>query len=144
YAGESGALNESWSDVMGSVVKQWSLKQDVTQADWLIGAGIINPKYGKALRSLSAPGTAWSGDDQPADMTNFDPNRDVHTNSGIPNRAFYLAATAIGGNSWDKAARIWFRALSHLDYHATFVRAAQATIDAATGLYGAGGPEATA
>ena len=52
YAGQSGALNESISDVFGSVVKQWTRKQTVEQADWLIGAGIMAPAVGKALRSM--------------------------------------------------------------------------------------------
>jgi Zn-dependent metalloprotease len=38
-------------------------------------------------------------------------NGGVHTNSGIPNHAFYLAATKLGGNAWDTAGHIWFEAL---------------------------------
>lgn len=136
YVDESGALNESWSDVMGSVVKQWALNQDVKSADWLIGAGLMNQKYGKALRSMKDPGTAWSHDDQPRDMDGYVQGGDVHTNSGIPNRAFFLAADAIGGHSWEKAGRIWYRALALLDAEATFQRAAQATIEAAGMLFG--------
>jgi Zn-dependent metalloprotease len=144
YVDQSGALNESWSDVFGSVVKQWKNKQDVKSADWLIGAGILNPKYGKALRSMKDPGTAWSQDDQPADMKHYVEGGDVHTNSGIPNRAFYLAADGIGGNSWDKSGRIWYKGLSLLTAQATFKDAAQATIEAAATLYGASGAEAKA
>jgi Zn-dependent metalloprotease len=144
YADESGALNESWSDVFGSVVKQWSLKQDVKSADWLIGAGIMNPKYGKALRSMKDPGTAWIQDDQPKDMGGYVDGGDVHTNSGIPNRAFYLAASAIGGHSWDKAGRIWYRALSLLNSEASFKDAAHATVEAATLLFSATGAEVKA
>jgi Zn-dependent metalloprotease len=137
YIDQSGALNESWSDVFGSVIKQWSHKQDVNSADWLIGAGLMKAKFGKALRSMKAPGTAWSLDDQPKDMTGYVDGGDVHTNSGIPNRAFYLAAQALGGNSWDKAGRIWYRALALLHPQATFAEAARATEQAATLLYGA-------
>jgi Zn-dependent metalloprotease len=144
YVDESGALNESWSDVFGSVVKQWTLKQDAKAADWLIGAGIMNPKYGIALRSMKNPGTAWSGDDQPGDMSGFVEGGDVHTNSGIPNHAFQLAAEAIGGYSWDKAGRIWYRALSSLTPQSNFKEAARATIDAASLLFTPTGAETNA
>src|SRR5262249_39066736 len=66
YQGQSGALNESVSDVFGSMVKQYSAnpKQTYDKADWLIGEGIFMPSvHGKALRSMSAPGTAY---DDPA------------------------------------------------------------------------------
>src|SRR6476620_1598233 len=69
YEDQSGALNESISDVFGIVVKQWTLNQTVTAADWLIGAGILAPSAGKALRSMKDPGNpavTWEGDDQPA------------------------------------------------------------------------------
>ena len=60
YQGQSGALNESMSDVFGSLVKQMSLGQTADQADWLIGAGLFMPGiHGVALRSMSNPGTAY-------------------------------------------------------------------------------------
>jgi Zn-dependent metalloprotease len=143
YENQSGALNESISDVFGSVVKQWKNNQSVTEADWLIGAGILAPAEGKALRSMKDPGDTsitWSGDDQPKDMSGYVDGGDVHTNSGIPNHAFYLAATNLGGYSWDKAAKIWYRALPLLSSTATFAEAAQATIHAVT-LLGLGSAE---
>ena len=147
YDGQSGALNESMSDVFGSVVKQWHLKQSAEQADWLIGAGIMTPAVGKALRSMADPGNAaltWSGDDQPGTMAGYVEGGDVHTNSGIPNHAFYLAATKLGGNSWDKAGPIWYQALSLLHPDATFVDAAHATVKAAEIRHGVGSAEAAA
>jgi Zn-dependent metalloprotease len=144
YMNQSGALNESWSDVFGSIVKQWSLQQNVKQADWLIGAGLLKLRYGKALRSLKAPGTAWIEDDQPSTMDGYVTAGDVHTNSGIPNKAFYLAADAIGGNAWDRAGPIWYRALPLLGPHASFVDAAHATVQAASALYGETGTEVKA
>ena len=144
YVDEPGALNESWSDVFGSLTKQWTLKQTAKTADWLIGAGIIKPKLGTALRSMKQPGSAWQGDDQPGDMSGYVDGGDVHTNSGIPNRAFFLTADAIGGNAWEKSGRIWYRALAFLNAHATFKDAAHATVQAATLLYGAGGTEVQA
>lgn len=144
YEDQSGALNESISDVFGSVVKQWTLKQSVEQANWLIGAGIMAPAVGKALRSMADPGNkelTWSGDDQPKNMSGYVENGDVHTNSGIPNHAFYAAAIALKGNAWDKAAPIWYKALSLLTPNATFADMAKATSDAAALLYGANSAE---
>ncbi|MGV7209870.1 M4 family metallopeptidase [Oxalobacteraceae bacterium A2-2] len=144
YEDQSGALNESISDVFGSVVKQWRLKQSVEQADWLIGAGIMAPAVGKALRSMADPGNTaltWSGDDQPKTMAGYVEGGDVHTNSGIPNHAFYAAAIALKGNSWDKAAPIWYKALPLVTSTATFAEFAQATSDAAALLYGANSAE---
>src|SRR5712692_7536062 len=115
YQGQSGALNESVSDVFGSMVKQYSAnpKQNAGNADWLIGAGIFMPNIkGKALRSMSDPGSAYDDptlgkDPQPGTMAGYvetdQDNGGVHINSGIPNHAFYLAATKLGGYSWDKA-----------------------------------------
>jgi Zn-dependent metalloprotease len=116
YLGQSGALNESVSDVFGSLIKQYVLKQTADKADWLIGEGLLTFK-GQALRSMKAPGTAYDNDmlgkdPQPADMAHYvrtgQDNGGVHINSGIPNRAFYLAATAIGGNAWEKTGQIWY------------------------------------
>ena len=155
YENESGALNESVSDVFGSVVKQWHLKQTADQADWLIGAEIFTPAIaGDALRSLKAPGTAYDDpqlgkDPQPATMSDYvhlpntaeDDNGGVHTNSGIPNHAFFLVATKIGGNSWEAPAKIWYRALLASTATTGFQAFADNTHDAAGWLYGAGGAE---
>src|ERR1051325_9093022 len=76
YHGQSGALNESISDVFGSLVKQYSLKQTADKADWLIGAGLLAKGIqGVALRSMKAPGTAYDDpnlrrDPQPDHMKN--------------------------------------------------------------------------
>jgi Zn-dependent metalloprotease len=144
YADQSGALNESISDVFGSLVKQWALKQSVEQADWLIGAGIMAPAVGKALRSMADPGNTeltWSGDDQPKTMAGYVEDGDVHTNSGIPNHAFYAAAIALKGNAWDKAGPIWYKALSLLTPNATFADMAKATSESAALLYGTNSAE---
>ena len=111
YVAQSGALNESVSDVFGTLVKQLHNGETADQADWLIGAGLFTDKVnGVALRSMKAPGTAYDDpnlgkDPQPADMDGYQDlphdtehdNGGVHTNSGIPNRAFALAATRSGG-----------------------------------------------
>ena len=148
YRGQPGALNESWSDVFGELIEQWSEHKDAfgtvdaaKGADWLIGEDVFTPgTAGDALRSMSRPGTAYKGDPQPADMAHYkrmsDDNGGVHVNSGIPNRAAYETAVRIGS---EKLAKIWYTALSkHLTANATFVDAARATVLSATELYGSG------
>jgi len=145
YRGQSGALNESVADVFGALVQQHSRNQSVDEATWLIGEGIFTDQVeGNALRSMKAPGTAYDDDvlgkdPQPDHMNNFidtrDDNGGVHLNSGIPNRAFYLVASAIGGNAWDRAGRIWYDTLTSgtLSPTATFADFAAATIEHAGG-----------
>lgn len=155
YQGQPGALNESFSDVFGSLIKQYKLKQTADQADWLIGQGLLTPKVsGVALRSMKEPGTAYNDrvlgkDPQPGHMkdiyTGTADNGGVHINSGIPNRAFYLTATAIGGYAWEKAGRIWYVALcDRLRSRANFKTMAQTTISVANELYGLNGTESKA
>jgi Zn-dependent metalloprotease len=154
YQDQPGALNESMSDVFGSLVKQHYLKQKADEADWLIGQGILAPGiHGEALRSMKAPGTAYDDpqlgkDPQPANMRNYvkidDDNGGVHINSGIPNHAFYLAATAIGGYAWEQAGLIWYKTLLRLVHDAQFQDAADATFNAAGELYGAGSSQQSA
>jgi Zn-dependent metalloprotease len=150
YSGQPGALNESISDVFGVLVKQYSKGQTADEADWLVGADLLAPGvHGVALRSMQAPGTAYDDpvlgkDDQPATMAGYvhatGDNGAVHTNSGIPNHAFYLAATAIGGRAWEVAGRIWYDALRDprlrptarfAGFAATTVRVAKSSYDEA-------------
>jgi Zn-dependent metalloprotease len=142
YEGQSGALNESISDVFGACIKQRHLGQDAASADWLVGEGIFLPGVnGRALRSMVDPGTAYDDpaigkDPQVGSMADYvdttDDNGGVHINSGIPNRAFALAARAIGGESWSGAGRIWYAALtSGLDKDSDFATFAAATVSAA-------------
>lgn len=153
YQGQSGALNESVSDVFGALVEQFALGQDTATASWLIGAGLFTEEVqGQALRSMKAPGTAYDDDvlgtdPQPDSMDGYidteDDNGGVHLNSGIPNRAFYLVADAIGGNAWEAPGQIWYDTLTGADLaaHATFAVFARATERAAVNRYGQGSPE---
>ncbi|WP_432010748.1 M4 family metallopeptidase [Streptomyces cucumeris] len=150
YFGQSGALNESMSDVFGSLVKQHVLGQTAGEADWLIGKGLLAERVtGVALRSMKAPGTAYDDDvlgkdPQPGTMDDFvhtsRDNGGVHINSGIPNHAFYLAATALGGNAWERAGQIWYDVLTGGDLasDAQFTDFAQLTVAAAQSRYGEG------
>ena len=153
YSGQSGALNESISDVFGSMIKQYALKQRVDQADWLIGAGLFTAKvHGRALRDMANPGQAYNDpllgkDPQPDHMDHYDPtledNGGVHINSGIPNRAFSLTATALGGYSWERAGHIWYETLCdpRLRHTAQFSDFAKLTLENAEKLYRYGSPE---
>lgn len=151
YHDQPGALNEHISDVFGSIVKQYSLNQPVKDADWLIGQGLFTSKvHGQALRSMKAPGTAYDDpvigkDPQPANMNDYvdtsDDNGGVHINSGIPNKAFYLVATSIGGFAWEKAGKIWYGVLTRLDKDADFQEMADRLFEVAGDLYGGGSQE---
>ncbi|HMK03053.1 MAG TPA: M4 family metallopeptidase [Ferruginibacter sp.] len=153
YENQSGALNESFSDVFGILIKQWVNKTSARKSDWLIGKNILIGK--NALRSMKAPGTAYKndpifGDDpQPAVMADFEhmPNTEdddyggVHYNSGISNHAFYITAFEINGNAWEKAGAIWYAALQDkqlLKKNANFKAAANATLKKARALFGQG------
>lgn len=116
YYGQPGALNEHFSDVFGTIIKQKYLQQDISEADWLIGDTVVSENFpGVALRSMKAPGTANEFDSQPDHMNNYytgsADNQGVHINSGIPNKAFYLSCIQLG---IDDCALIWFETLKSL------------------------------
>ena len=156
YQNESGALNESISDIFGALI-------DV--GDWKIGEDVYTPGTpGDALRYLDTPAIAGQ---QPDHMDNFvTPNASgsaldqacasaqnqdngcVHINSGIPNKAAYLMAAggthggitvaALAGGRTDMG-KIWYLAqTTYLTSSSTFLDAKKATEDAATALFGAG------
>lgn len=122
YEGQSGALNESVADVFAACLEQRLRGQTAAEADWLIGSDLFLPGVrARGLRDMAAPGTAYDDpalgrDPQPGHMDGYldttEDNGGVHLNSGIPNRAFQLAAVAIGGSSAEGAGRIWYAALT--------------------------------
>ena len=156
YQGQSGALNESVSDVFGALTEQHARDQTADEASWLIGAGVFTDAVeGEALRSLKAPGTAYDDDvlgkdPQPAHMRDFvvteDDNGGVHVNSGIPNHAFYLVANALGGRAWERAGLVWYRTLTggSLQPDTGFTAFAHATLAAAGAEYGEDAEETAA
>lgn len=81
--GESGSILEHVCDVMAVVIRG---------GGWTIGNVRIDPGKPQAVRSLSAPGTAWDNDDQVSHMRNFGKGDDRFKNSGILNKAAYLMA----------------------------------------------------
>ncbi|PVZ56738.1 M4 family metallopeptidase [Arthrobacter sp. H-02-3] len=153
YRNQAGALNESLSDVFGALVEQYAKQQSTAEASWLIGEGLFTDQVqGAALRSMKAPGTAYDDDvlgkdPQPDSMDSYvrtsADNGGVHINSGIPNRAFCLVATALGGNAWDAPAQIWYDTLTGgtLAPNATFGAFAKATVASAKELFGADSKE---
>ena len=150
YHNQSGALNESISDVFGSLVKQWTRKETAATADWLIGAEIFSPSIkGDALRSLKEPGTAYNNnligaDPQPKHMDNFQQLPDtedgdwggVHINSGIPNHAFFLTARFVGGHAWEAPGHIWYESLQASTETTDFQEFADTTFMVAGRLFG--------
>ena len=152
YEGQSGALNESISDVFGALVEQYDRGQTAGEASWLIGEGLFTTAVaGRALRSMLEPGTAYDDDvlgrdPQPAHMTDYidteDDNGGVHLNSGIPNRAFAVAATALGGPAWSGVGLVWYDAIQgDISPTATFSEFAALTVAAAATRFGSGSPE---
>ncbi|MTD14778.1 peptidase M4 family protein [Nakamurella sp. YIM 132087] len=150
YQGQSGALNESVSDVFGILVRQRLLGQSAVDADWLIGADVVGPLLLPALRSMKAPGTANKYDNQPATMDEYvetsADNGGVHINSGIPNLAFCTAAMALGGNAWEAPAQIWYSTLTDpaLSADADFAAFAGLTVTHAVTAFGDDSAEADA
>ncbi|HTQ36297.1 MAG TPA: M4 family metallopeptidase [Steroidobacteraceae bacterium] len=116
YEDEAGGLNESISDVFGSMFRQWRKGQTVVQADWLIGSDIMGPvaraRGYECLRDMADPAAEHCLSPQPAHFSRYRDGMDPHESSGIPNLAFCKAALALGGNSWSVAGRIWFQALT--------------------------------
>lgn len=150
YYAQAGALNESVSDVFGTILKQWIEKDSNVEPDWLIGKGLLVNQE-EALRSMKAPGTAYNNSDigkdpQPAHMADYvytyEDNGGVHINSGIPNHAFYLMSTKLDEKVDNKfcetTGKIWYETLSLIPKSPTFSKFAYYNIKAAKTLYGKG------
>jgi len=151
YRNESGALNEHFADVFGTLIKQWHKKQTVTKADWLIGADIMGPgTKARAIRTFTAE---LAFEDDPNLGTDPQPKRlkdkytgtsdsgGVHINSGIPNHAFYLAAMSLGGNAWTRLGKVWYRTMLALNQTSDFAEMVQMTTQNAGTLFGTGSTE---
>lgn len=152
YSFQPGALNESMSDVFGSLVKQYHQGQTASQADWIIGEGLFTSNVnGVGIRSMKAPGTAYDDpvlgkDPQPGHMNDYvntiNDNGGVHINSGIPNRAFYITAVELGGFAWEKAGQIWYVTLrDKLGSSSNFQNCADLTHQTAGDIFGVGSLE---
>lgn len=148
YSKESGALNESYSDIFGTMVEYYT----GINPDYKIGEDCYTPgTSGDALRSMANPTLYGDPDHYSNRYTGSGDNGGVHTNSGIPNNAFYLLAVggtnstshlSVTGIGRSKAAAIFYRALTHyLSPSSRFIDARRWTLQAAADLYGAGSAE---
>jgi thermolysin len=154
YQNESGALNEAFSDIMGTSAEfhaRATGRSDRT-ADYLIGEDVVTPARAGALtglRSMSDPRAFGDPDHYSVRYTGPEDNGGVHINSGIPNHAFFLAieggtnrtsglaVTGVGAANREQIERIFYRGFtSYLTPNATFAQARQATLRAASELFG--------
>ncbi|UZJ77929.1 M4 family metallopeptidase [Fictibacillus sp. KU28468] len=134
YSYQSGALNESMSDVFGYFLDP---------NDWLMGEDVYTPgTAGDGLRSLSNPKLYGQPDNMSGYVNTSSDNGGVHTNSGIPNKAAYNTITAIGKA---KAEKIYYRALTrYMTPTTNFSGARAALLSATADLYGSTSAEYTA
>jgi Zn-dependent metalloprotease len=154
YANESGALNESMSDVFAALVEN-AVQGDGTH-NWQIGEKAFTPgQSGDALRYMNNPTADYQSTDHYLDRyTGASDNGGVHLNSGIANLAFYLTVKGgkhprparqgitVSGIGYDAAGKIWFKALTEYMTPSTdFFGARNATMAAARALYGNGSGE---
>jgi thermolysin len=142
YQGESGALNEAFSDMMGAAVEFMFQPE---RADYLCGEDAFVPG---GLRSMQNPTAFGDPDHYSIRFTGTADNGGVHINSGIANHAFYLAieggrhrlgATVQGVGAANRAQieRVFYRAFTaFLTPSSNFSQARAATIQAARELYG--------
>ncbi|WGF93679.1 M4 family metallopeptidase [Aequorivita marisscotiae] len=152
YSYQSGALNESFSDIFGESIEKFASGTN----DWLMGDDIGAGGSGGALRSMSNPNAY--GDPDTYQGTNWysgsGDNGGVHINSGVQNFWFYVlsvgkSGTNDKGNSYnvtgigmDKAAAIAYRNLTvYLNSNSQYSDARNGAIQAARDLYGADSPE---
>jgi thermolysin len=157
YNGESGALNESFSDVFGCLIERFTYGENSNT--WKIFEKTLTPRIaGDVERDMESPhrgrNNGYTSDDQPDHYSEryrgTGDNGGVHVNSGIPNKAFHLVAKggshhkggSMTGIGPDKAARIWYKALTaYMTRTTNFKGARTATLNAAKSLYGSGGAE---
>ncbi|MFI9051089.1 M4 family metallopeptidase [Streptomyces sp. NPDC053427] len=158
YSGESGGLNEGTSDIFGTSVEFYA-KNDKDPGDYLIGEKIDINGDGTPLRYMDKP----SKDGQSKDFWDSSTGGlDPHYSSGVANHFFYLLSEGsgpkeIGGVKYDsptadgskvegigrdKAEKIWFKALTeYMTSNTDYKGAREATVKAATDLYGKDGAE---
>jgi thermolysin len=156
YANESGALNESFADIIGTSAEFFFQPPggDRGQAEYLIAEDsvrAVRPGSVNGLRSMENPSMFGDPDHYSRRFTGPEDDGGVHINSGIPNHAFYLAVEGgtnrtsrtavqgVGGANREQIEKVFYRAFVFLlPPNATFATARAATIQAARDLYGSG------
>ena len=148
YRNESGALNESFSDIMGTSIEFFFQPpgNGPLRADYLCGEDVVRPG---GLRSMSDPGSFGDPDHYSKRFLGSGDNGGVHINSGISNQAYYLAieggtnrtsglsVQGVGGANREQIEKVFYRAFTQLmPANSTFSVARAATIQAARDLYG--------
>ena len=156
YEGESGALNEAFSDIMGTAVEFFFQEpgDGPSRADYLAAEDVVTPG---GLRSLQNPSEFGHPDHYSRRYQGPFDNGGVHINSGIPNHAYYLAieggthrtsgvaVQGVGRGNREQIEKIFYRAFTQLmPADATFSVARAATLQAASDLYGANSAAAQA
>src|SRR4051794_3306425 len=154
YRGESGALNEAFSDIMGTSAEFYYASIRGRAGNYLLGEDVVTPG---GLRSMADPQAYGDPDHYARRYTGTSDNGGVHINSGIANNAFYLAieggrnrtsgiaVTGVGAANRQQIENVFYRAFTLLmPSGATFAIARQATIRAAQDLYGASSAAAVA
>lgn len=141
YQGQSGALNESFSDIMGVIIQNWyTVGPDAPVAQWTWEIGPGWGGEGKPLRDLSDPHRT----DDPAHMNEFVKTREdsggVHSNSNIHNKAAYNVLTAVDAEKKpiftpSEVAILYYLCLVRLPQRATFRRTLRVLLDVATTFY---------
>ena len=157
YLNESGALNESFSDMVGVATEAYFQPRgsNVMQADYLIGEDSFRaavPGSQDGIRSLQSPSAFGHPDHYSSRYRGNDDNGGVHSNSGISNHAYYLAieggtnrisglsVAGVGFANREQIERVFFRAFTRmLPQRATFSQARAATIQSARDLYPSNG-----
>ena len=149
YRDESGALDESFADVFGVLAEQRLNNQAAEDADWWLGGDVLTPRLKqrgvRGIRTLTKE-KAYENDpdigtdEQPKHMrdkyTGIQDRGGVHINSGIPNHAFYLVATKLGGYAWETPGAIWYKMFGALKPSSTFQHAAEISYMIAGADYG--------
>jgi bacillolysin len=150
YENESGALNESFSDMMGTAVEFYFQPPGTgfMRADYLVGEDVVTPGGG---RSMANPAEYGQPDHYSKRVTTADDNGGVHINSGIGNHAYYLAieggtnrtsgltVQGVGQANRDQIEKVMYRAFTQMmPANANYSVARSVTIQAARDLYGAG------
>ena len=154
YSNESGALNESMSDVFGAMVELYADGGSATTDTWKIGEDAYTPgTAGDALRRMDNPNSVGDPDHYSLRYTGSADNGGVHTNSSIANHAFYLIAAGgtnrvsgvnVTGIGTTDAAKIWYLALTqYMTSGTNFSGARTATVNAANALFGSTSAQAT-
>lgn len=150
YSNESGALNEAFSDIMGTAVEFYfqPAGSGSMKADYLIGEDVVTPG---GLRSMQNPLAYGDPDHYSLRYTGSQDNGGVHINSGIANNAYYLAVEGgthrlsrvtvqgVGASNREQMEKVFYRAFTAmLPPSANFATARAATVQSARDLYGAG------